>query len=789
MSTDNFWPTRARLIHLSTAVEAALRVVTPCTRAVAGFAGRGVLLAALLAGLPVAATEPADGEPESGGPPHSEPMGEPESGDRPRSEAVPAPAPDDPPTPEPAPPDDPAPAEPAPEPTEDPPADVEPALTPPAPSPGPVEPAPPTPPPVDVPAEPAFTETRPTPTEPTEPEPMEAEPTEPEPREAGPTEPDPMDAEPGTAEPEPAPPPVEPKPAEPKPTHTPARAPAMVSTEADARELVEALLARARAHTLDSAWITAHVDARVSTSAANRWLAALRPFGPLELTLADCRAINTIVEGPGYRRAVLECRPPLSVLIRDRDGAAKIAGIELTACTDCDERRRFVEDLIAEVKRNGELGERLMPDFELVPADRGARDTRWESWSMWAEARMRADLSVAAAVGGARVVGGQDEIVRLRYPDGSEDTWRVTETPRGWAVIYDDLATGSPLRLPGLESRRWRKLSVRQEAAASTWTPLLRPVDGGTGVVVARHVLGAAWDAHDDTLLMAVLDREVPYALFVLVDIDGRAVLKRWAIPIPEANEVVLDLDAIPTQRVAFDPTGQRAAFAGFGHIWVLDRATDTVRDLGKVGKVSALAWSPAHSAFVWSTPTGALGGLPRDQAPAFTLPPAVGLHLGTDGNTLATVFGQLLTWRTGDPAPIAVPACPGSATGAARRPDGAWLVACGPGDRQSWTIAWPPGELAEPMGDVGGPSPAVAWSVTGRLLVAPAPPEAGASVVVWDTVDDQPHIVLGRYTAVSAAFSPDDSRLAVIDVRGNLTSWELGPSRRRAGVPIWRGP
>jgi hypothetical protein len=156
-----------------------------------------------------------------------------------------------------------------------------------------------------------------------------------------------------------------------------------------------------------------------------------------------------------------------------------------------------------------------------------------------------------------------------------------------------------------------------------------------------------------------LLDREVPYALFVLVDIDGRAVLKRWAIPIPEANEVVLDLDAIPTQRVAFDPTGQRAAFAGFGHIWVLDRATDTVRDLGKVGKVSALAWSPAHGAFVWSTPTGALGGLPRDQAPAFTLPPAVGLHLGTDGNTLATVFGQLLTWRAGDAAPIAVPALP----------------------------------------------------------------------------------------------------------------------------------
>lgn len=684
------------------------------------------------------AVEPPEGEPESGGPPHSEQ----------------------------APPEEPAPTDPQPggedetteeappsteephrtsAPTEEPePATPEPTVEPPL-----ADPAPPTAPSKDL--------TTPSPAEETLP---------------------------------PDPPPTatdEPKAPEPKPTETPKRAPPMVSSVADSRALVEDLLERARRHTLDATWITAHVDVRVSTSAANRWLTALRPLGPLELTLAECTDISTIVDGPGYRRAVLECRPPLSVVIRERDGQPRISGIELTACTSCDERQRFVEDLIAEVRRNGELGERLMPDFELVPLDRSARDTRWESWSLWAEARMRADLSVAAAVGGARVVGMQGEVVRVRYPDDTEDSWRIAETPRGWAVVYDELAGSSPLRVSGLEIKRWRKLSVRQEAAVATWQPVLRPVDGGTGMQVARHVAGATWDAHDDSLLLVIHEREVPFALFALVDIDGRAVLHRWPIPIPDTNDVVLDPDALPAERVAFDPTGQHAAFAAFGHIWTLNRTTDEVKDLGKVGRVTALAWSPVHAAFVWSTPTGALGGLPREQSPSFSLPPAIALHIGPEGNTIATTFGQLVTWRPGDTTPLAVSACPTSATGATRRPDGAWLVACGVEDRRSWTIAWPPGELSEPMGDIGTISPAVSWSHTGRSLVAPAPPEAGSGVVLWDVLRKQPDVVLGRYLAVSAAFSADDSRLAVVDVRGGLTTWEVAAARRRAGVPVWR--
>ncbi|HMV69214.1 MAG TPA: hypothetical protein PKA64_20370, partial [Myxococcota bacterium] len=125
----------------------------------------------------------------------------------------------------------------------------------------------------------------------------------------------------------------------------------------------------------------------------------------------------------------------------------------------------------------------------------------------------------------------------------------------------------------------------------------------------------------------------------------------------------------------------------------------------------------------------------------------------------------------------------------AARRGDGAWLVACWPGDRVSWVIAWPPGDTRQVEGDIGTPSPAVAWSHAGRLLAAPAPPETGASLVVWDTLDRDPHVILGRRVAFGAAFSPDDGRIAVADVRGDLTVWDLALSRRRSGVRIWRQP
>lgn len=698
------------------------------------------------------------------------------------------------------------------------------------------------------------------------------------------------------------------------------------SVDEDAASLAEELIERAASHNVDAAWIDAHMLTTPSTAARERWVHLLRPFGPTDLVLGSCHGSTAVVTGPDYVRVVLECRPTLSVVVRQVEGAPRIAAIEATACTQCDERTRFVVDLIADVRRDGELGEHLKPDFELVPADRKDAGSKWESWSALEEARLRADHDVAATLAGAEVVRLEDETVHLKLPDGDEDTWHVISTPRGWAVVYDDLAGSSPLRLSTLESRRWKKASVRQEAAVQTWTPVWRALDGGVGTLIGHHALAATFDPADEIVVAVLLDREVPYAAVAEVDPSTNTVLRRWNIPLPDGQDPVQLIDGIPPERVAFDPTTRKVALAAFGRIWVVDRAADSVRELTRAKGVTALSWSPDTSTFVWVGRGGVVSPVPSTWRGTPTAPDAVGLHVQRAALTTVSGDGAITQWwppppttttaapptpavvppepeeapkatdvdgarprpddakrdaedlsateeaevgaagpeaegpppddvegggsplapsvdtppspddpppaappgetdapadvaapsdlpapieppatgpapTTGEaktvtaPAPLAEPkeipavrtaVCPSSVAGAMRSPtSGHWLVVCGPGDRQSFATIRMPGALVEPVGDIGTPSPAAAWSVSTSQLAVPAAPELDAGIVIWDQLRGVPWTVIGRQRPVSAAFSADGSQLITTDIDGALVLWDLALAHRRFPVPV----
>jgi hypothetical protein len=679
------------------------------------------------------------------------------------------------------------------------------------------------------------------------------------------------------------------------------------SVDQDAASLAEALIERAAAHNVNAAWIDAHMVVSPSSAARERWVHLLRPFGPTDLVLGSCHGSTAVVTGPDYVRVVLECRPALSLVIRQVDGAPRIAAIEPTACTQCDERSRFVVDLIADVRREGELGEHLKPDFELVPADRKDAGSKWESWSALEEARLRADHDVAATLAGAEVVRVEDETVILKLPDGDEDTWHIVSTPRGWAVVYDDLAGSSPLRLSTLESRRWKKASVRQEAAVQTWTPVWRALDGGVGTLIGHHALSATFDPADEVVVAVLLDREVPYAAVAEVDPSTNTVLRRWNIPLPDGQDPVQLIDGIPPERVAFDPTTRKVALAAFGRIWVVDRVADSVREVTRAKGVTALSWSAETNAFVWIGRGGVVSPVPSTWRGTPTAPDAVGVLVERGALTTVGGDGVLTQWwppppttttaapppavpppepeeapqatdvdgarprpddaklqaeeltaddegeastapeadspppddvegggsplapaddvptpasapaepaaedpkATAEPASVSsdepktvtapaalpevkeipavrTPVCPSSVAGATRSPtSGHWLVVCGPGDRQSYATIRMPGALVEPMGDIGSPSPAAAWSTSTSQLAVPAAPEIDAGIVIWDQQRGVPWTVIGRQRPVSAAFSADGSQLITTDIDGALVLWDLALAHRRFPVPV----
>ncbi len=541
----------------------------------------------------------------------------------------------------------------------------------------------------------------------------------------------------------------------------------------DAAAVVTALLDAARTHSADAAFIAALVDPGPQL---DRWVHVLRPYGDLERALSGSRGVVRLdVEGDAVR-VLLATAPPLTVVVREVDGTPRITAIEAPACSHCDPRQRWVEDLIAELRRHGTLRDRLQPDLELMRGD-DEPDTRWETWSAALESRNHVDQAVATTLAAAEVLGTDDDVVLLRYADGSEDRWRIIPTARGWGVVYDDLAPSSPLRLSAGEARRWRKVSVRQEVGVATWAPSWRTLSGGAARVIGHHVIDAAWQPADDTVLLTVIDGTAPWAAWFQLDIDTQAVVQRWAAPLPDYGRA--EVRAGPGGWRSASGDGAAALFA-MGGLWTLTPGAETpVTAIERPGRLQHLTLDGATPR--WVDTAGALWptieGLPD---------PGEVVALWSDGAHAEVILpdGTLRrsradAWR--DP----VPACSGGATAAARRPsDGAWLVVCAAGDT-AFAVVHQPGDVVVPYGERAWGGTVAAWSGTGRRLAVAAPPDLGAGVLVWDLLDDEPDLTLDQPGAAKAVFSPDDERLITVSEAGLAVAWDLGLARRARAVRV----
>jgi hypothetical protein len=546
---------------------------------------------------------------------------------------------------------------------------------------------------------------------------------------------------------------------------------------AAAAAIVTALLEAARTHSADAAFIAATVDPGPQL---DRWLHVLRPYGDLERALNSSRGVVRVdVEGDAVR-ALLATAPPLAVVVRDVEGTLRITAIEAPACSHCDPRQRWVEDLIAEVRRHGTLRDRLQPDLELMRGD-DEPDSRWETWSAALESRLHVDQAVAAALAGAEVLGTDDDVVLLRYADGAEDRWHIIPTARGWGVVYDDLAASSPLRLSAGEARRWRKVQVRQEVGVATWAPSWRTLTGGAGQVIGHRVVDAAWQPADDTVLLTVLDGTAPWGAWFQLDVDRREVTARWPAPLPDYGRA--EVRAGPGGWRAASGDGAAALYA-MGGMWTLTPAAEApVVAVDRPGRVKTL---------ILDGPTPRWVDNEGDLWPAIDGLGPVGevVALWSDGRAAEVVLPDGAVRRSGpagwrDP----VPACPGGATAAARRPsDGAWLVVCAAGDA-AFAIVHQPGDVVVGYGERAWGGTVAAWSGTGRRLAVAAPPDLGAGVLIWDLLDDEPDLTLDLPGVAKAVFSPDDDRLITVSEAGLAILWDLGLARRARAVRVVAAP
>lgn len=540
--------------------------------------------------------------------------------------------------------------------------------------------------------------------------------------------------------------------------------------------LADALLTATRHGQIDDTWVRAHIEPTDDADVA-RWADLLAPERPIEATLRGCRGVVT-VDAPsaaGTASAVrLDCDPPLVLFAAPADDGWRLRSLGLAGCLECGAHEAFVRGLIAEVGRRGHLGGRLMPGVELITD----ADGRWDYWSATIAARQHADHTVAREIGGATVVSVEDDVVRLRYPNGLEDLWRIVPGPRGWAVSYDDLPSSSPLHLAALEARRWRRPSWRAETALSTWEPVWQ-AQGELSLTVGPFIEALAVHPADDTIVAVLVDRAVPMVAVVELDPSIRAVVQRRLLPVPDLDDV-----AEPTVRVrvrvATDPTTRKVAVAARTRLFVVDLDAGTTTDLGKAREVEALAWGPGGP--WWIDGDHRLHAPPDQVASHPPLGQVLALHVDADRIEVLQADGVRLTWRRAAPEIVERAETCGEvgATHAALRPDDdGWLVACAPGAPSPWVTLRDPGGTVEP-GPADGAGPLAG---SGRRVALVAPQASDGSVLIWDRMTERPEVLLPGPHPSGLVWSADGDALWVIGPDGTAVAWDLAAARRAHAV------
>ncbi len=554
------------------------------------------------------------------------------------------------------------------------------------------------------------------------------------------------------------------------PPHEPARAAPPDPDEAAppdpdaARALVTGLLDRIRSDTLDEAWLAAHLrpprlPAAPTAAHLTRWHRALTGDTRLARALREAAPV-AVLPGPAYQRVLLGAAPGLSAIVVQGASGPMLAELTWTPCALCDERTRFVQALLDDVAREGRRTTRLVPGVELHVADHLARTGLGGDWIGALELRNRTGGHLALALRGARVVGREDEVVRVSYADDTEDTWAIRWIGGRWQLDYDRLAPDSPLRLPRGASRRYGERRALRSGARAAWQPSFRTRLGGAGLELGHGALDAWPDPRDGTVLVVVMDLDRVLAAAFRVDPETRTVLARIPLPPPGDRTRLPLADWTARWIAALSPDGHTLAFSAPDRIWQVDLGTRRPRQVARgpvrwlgftplrdrpdallVGRSDGLwrleggapvrrhrlegtpvvAWATARGGLAL-TDAGAVWDLGRDEVVARVCCGAV-----TDGAVLPDGSGVVATCA--EPCDTAVSRCslegevrdlPGAGTaarGTSVSPDGAWFTT-GRVHPDGAVLLWDATQ-ARPVARIPvGPTKAVRWSVDGEHLV-----------------------------------------------------------------------
>lgn len=465
---------------------------------------------------------------------------------------------------------------------------------------------------------------------------------------------------------------------------------------------------------VDEAWVQAHIDpgnlpGPLSDDAVADYLERLQPDTVVGRLLREEPPVYSTANGPNYVRVVYDTQPSLSVRIRranesdSSDEPLFIDALELTTCSGCSERERWVRDLLADVQATG--GEnRLLPGVELEVAQwvqraQRTRDVRWVS--AWTQRRGGRNLAILLE--GAQVHSLDGDTVRVALADDVLDTWRIVWSDERWKLDYGSLADDSPLRLSAEEA-------TRRASRQLQWVPSFREEAGA--VILGTGITGIAVDPLHDEVLAVVLDVDGRFHELVHLDPISRSITHR--VDLPDIDTYApSDVGWFTSWHVAGDLRGSTVAASIPRRVLTIDAEEGVVHSRPR-SDATALAVLDGGT---WVA--DARGGLqgPDDRryvhdAPLVALAPGHRSALRADGAIVDPFQPN---------APPVAHVCSGQATGGALAPDGAvWAVACGEGAERTVAFVGIDGTGVFSVAGPSSPYGAVAWSPDGsRVAVA----------------------------------------------------------------------
>ncbi|MBT3220406.1 MAG: hypothetical protein HN348_15070, partial [Proteobacteria bacterium] len=289
-------------------------------------------------------------------------------------------------------------------------------------------------------------------------------------------------------------------------------------------------------------FIPVHLPALPDDDWYARLAQALGPDGALGGALRKSPGPVNTVNGPDYTRIVLGGTPLLSLVVRYNDhGVVVIDRIEKTSCALCEEPSRFVRDLIADVRENGDGTHRLLPAIELDVANHIESHPRLGSGSRWVgtlQARNYTGDKLSWLLSRAEVVGAKGNDVDVVYADGFVDRWKVIHRRGSWQMDYAALKEDSPLRLDETQMLNIRGTAPLAATALRHWEPQWTESTDKTNLLIGQRAIGAHVDPRDGTILVVLLDLDRVLCGIVRVDPATHTVVERIRVrpPDPRTN-------------------------------------------------------------------------------------------------------------------------------------------------------------------------------------------------------------------------------------------------------------